>query len=41
MQRHCENGEKIAHYLRNHSEVGKVYWCGLKITRAIALRKNK
>jgi cystathionine beta-lyase/cystathionine gamma-synthase len=30
MQRHCENGEKIAHYLRNHSEVGKVYWCGFE-----------
>jgi cystathionine beta-lyase/cystathionine gamma-synthase len=30
MQRHCENGEKIAHYLRNHSKVGKVYWCGFE-----------
>jgi cystathionine beta-lyase len=28
MQRHCENGEKIANYLRNHPKVGKVYWCG-------------
>jgi cystathionine beta-lyase/cystathionine gamma-synthase len=28
MQRHCENGEKIAHYLRHHAKVGKVYWCG-------------
>jgi cystathionine beta-lyase/cystathionine gamma-synthase len=28
MQRHCENGEKIAHFLRNHRKVGKVYWCG-------------
>ncbi|WEK36695.1 MAG: cystathionine gamma-synthase [Candidatus Pseudobacter hemicellulosilyticus] len=28
MQRHCENGEKIAHFLRNHPRVGKVYWCG-------------
>jgi len=28
MQRHCENGEKIAHFLRNHSKVNKVYWCG-------------
>lgn len=28
MQRHCENGEKIAHYLRSHSKVGKVHWCG-------------
>ena len=30
MERHCENGEKIAHYLRGHSKVGKVYWCGFK-----------
>lgn len=28
MQRHCENGEKIAYFLRNHSKVEKVYWCG-------------
>ena len=28
MQRHCENGEKIAHFLRNHPKVAKVYWCG-------------
>lgn len=28
MQRHCENGEKIAHWLRNHSNVSKVYWPG-------------
>ena len=30
MQRHCENGEKIAHFLRNHSRVGKVYWPGFE-----------
>jgi cystathionine beta-lyase/cystathionine gamma-synthase len=30
MERHCENGEKIAHYLRSHSKVGKVYWCGFE-----------
>lgn len=28
MQRHCENGEKIAHFLRNHPSVSKVLWCG-------------
>ena len=27
MQRHCENGEKIAAWLRNHPKVGKVFWC--------------
>jgi cystathionine beta-lyase/cystathionine gamma-synthase len=30
MQRHCENGEKIAYFLRNHSKVGKVYWPGFE-----------
>lgn len=30
MQRHCENGEKIARYLRNHPKVDKVYWCGFE-----------
>ncbi len=28
MQRHCENGEKMANFLRNHSKVKQVYWCG-------------
>jgi len=30
MQRHCENGEKIARFLRNHPKVEKVYWCGFE-----------
>jgi cystathionine gamma-lyase len=30
MQRHCENGEKIAHFLRNHPAVAKVFWCGFE-----------
>lgn len=30
MQRHCENGAKIAHFLRNHPKVSKVYWCGFE-----------
>lgn len=28
MERHCENGEKIAHFLLAHSKVDKVYWPG-------------
>jgi cystathionine beta-lyase/cystathionine gamma-synthase len=28
MIRHCENGEKIAHWLRKNSKVRRVYWCG-------------
>jgi len=30
MERHCENGEKMAHYLRRHEKVAKVYWCGFE-----------
>lgn len=30
MQRHCENGEKVAHYLRKHPKVAKVFWCGFE-----------
>ncbi len=30
MKQHCENGRKIAHFLRNHPKVGKVYWCGFE-----------
>ena len=30
MQRHCENGEKVAHFLRNHPKVAKVFWCGFE-----------
>ena len=30
MQRHCENGEIIAHFLKNHPKVGEVYWPGFK-----------
>jgi cystathionine gamma-lyase len=28
MERHCFNGKKIAHYLREHPKVGNVYWPG-------------
>jgi cystathionine gamma-lyase/cystathionine beta-lyase len=30
MQRHCENGIKVAAYLRQHPKVEKVYWCGFE-----------
>ena len=30
MQRHCENGEKVAHFLQKHPFVDTVYWPGLK-----------
>ena len=30
MERHCQNGRAIAHYLKNHSKVEKVYWPGFE-----------
>lgn len=30
MQRHCENGQKVAEYLSNHPKVGKVFYPGLE-----------
>ena len=30
MERHCENGEKIARWLRNHPKVDRVLWCGFE-----------
>lgn len=30
MQRHCENGEKIALFLNNHPKIDKVYWPGFE-----------
>jgi cystathionine beta-lyase len=30
MQRHCENGEKIANYLKSNPKVDKVYWPGFE-----------
>jgi cystathionine beta-lyase/cystathionine gamma-synthase len=41
MQRHCENGEKIAHYLRKHPKVGKVYWCGFEDQPGYAVAKKQ
>ena len=30
MKQHCENGRKIAHFLRDHAKVDRVYWCGFE-----------
>ena len=30
MQRHCENGKKVAQFLRDHDKVKTVYWCGFE-----------
>lgn len=41
MQRHCENGEKIAHFLKEHSEVDKVYWPGFSSHKNHEIAKNQ
>jgi cystathionine beta-lyase/cystathionine gamma-synthase len=41
MQRHCENGEKIAHWLRSHSKIAKVYWCGFEDHPGWAIAKKQ
>jgi cystathionine beta-lyase len=30
VQRHCENGEKIANFLKNHPKIDRVYWPGFE-----------
>ncbi len=30
VQRHCENGKAIAHYLKQHPKIEKVYWPGFE-----------
>ena len=41
MQRHSENGRKIAEWLRNHSKVGKVYWPGFEDHPNYTIAKNQ
>lgn len=41
MQRHCENGTKVAHFLRNHPKVGKVYWNGFEDHPGYAIAKKQ
>jgi cystathionine gamma-lyase/cystathionine beta-lyase len=30
MKAHCSNGKEVAHYLKNHPKIGKVYWPGFE-----------
>lgn len=30
MKAHCENGEKVAYFLRNHPKIEKIYWPGFE-----------
>jgi cystathionine beta-lyase/cystathionine gamma-synthase len=41
MERHCVNGEQIAHFLRDHPRVGKVYWCGFEDHPGYAVAKKQ
>ncbi|MFZ1369399.1 MAG: cystathionine gamma-synthase [Ferruginibacter sp.] len=41
MKQHCENGEKIAHWLRNNPKVGKVYWPGFEDNAGYAVAKKQ
>jgi cystathionine beta-lyase/cystathionine gamma-synthase len=41
MERHCQNGEKIAHYLRSHPKVARVYWCGFEDHPGYAVAKKQ
>jgi cystathionine gamma-lyase len=41
MDRHCENGAKIANYLRGHDKVGEVYWPGFEDHPQHDLAKNQ
>lgn len=41
MERHCENGAKIAPFLRTLDKVGKVYWCGFEDHPGYAVAKKQ
>ena len=41
MKAHCENGIAIAHWLRNHTKVAKVYWPGFEDNAGYAVAKKQ
>ena len=41
MERHCENGEKIAHLLVKHPKIDKVYWPGFETHPNHAIAKKQ
>lgn len=43
MQRHCENGAMVAHWLKSHPKVGEVYWPGFEShpNHAVAKKQMK
>ncbi|MEP6699922.1 MAG: cystathionine gamma-synthase [Bacteroidota bacterium] len=41
MKAHCENGKFIAHWLRSHAKVAKVYWPGFEDHPGYAIAKKQ
>jgi cystathionine beta-lyase/cystathionine gamma-synthase len=41
MKAHCENGAKIAHWLRSNTKVAKVYWPGFEDSAGYAIAKKQ
>jgi cystathionine beta-lyase/cystathionine gamma-synthase len=41
MKQHCENGRIVAHFLRNHAKVEKVYWCGFEDHPSYSIAKKQ
>lgn len=41
MRQHCENGRIIAHWLRNHPKISKVYWPGFEDHPGYATAKKQ
>jgi cystathionine gamma-lyase len=41
MERHCTNGKAVAHYLRKHPKVGKVYWPGFEDSPGYMIAKKQ
>ncbi len=41
MQRHCENGKKIAAFLKMHPKVAKVYWPGFEDHKGYEIAKKQ
>ena len=41
MQRHCENGRKVAEFLAGHPKVKKVYWCGFENSNGYAVAQKQ
>jgi cystathionine beta-lyase/cystathionine gamma-synthase len=41
MKAHCENGAKIAHWLRSNPKIAKVYWPGFEDSAGYAIAKKQ